>query len=118
MTAEFVMGMLHKAKKGTIIEANGVRISVIRGSPLLEISAPTEVPIRMRHEHSSGGGESRQRQEPPTENWSQSIDWYAEGQRRTVEVNGVRVVVRFIGRKGRRGRIAIEAPAGAVFRTT
>ncbi len=45
----------------------------------------------------------------------QSIDWYAEGQSRTVEVDGVRVVVRFIGRKGRRGRIAIEAPAGAVF---
>jgi hypothetical protein len=32
-----------------------------------------------------------------------------------VEVDGVRIVVRFIGRKGRRGRIAIEAPAGAVF---
>jgi hypothetical protein len=48
---------------------------------------------------------------------SASIDWYAEGQARTVEVNGVRVTVRFIGRKGRRGRIAIEAPAGAVFQS-
>jgi hypothetical protein len=47
---------------------------------------------------------------------SVSIDWYAEGQTRMVEVAGVRIVVRFIGRKGRRGRIAIEAPAGAVFR--
>src|SRR4029453_4983501 len=47
---------------------------------------------------------------------SQSIEWYAEGQERTVDVGGVRVTVRFIGRKGRRGRIAIEAPAGAVFR--
>ena len=53
--------------------------------------------------------------EPPT---SQCIDWYHEGQSRTVEVDGVRITVRFIGRRGRRGRIAIEAPAGAVFRTT
>ena len=45
------------------------------------------------------------------------IDWYAEGQSRTVDVDGVRVTVRFVGRKGRRGRIVIEAPAGAVFRT-
>jgi hypothetical protein len=45
----------------------------------------------------------------------QSIDWYAEGESRTVEVDGVRITVRFIGRRGRRGRIAIEAPAGAVF---
>ena len=43
------------------------------------------------------------------------IDWYAEGESRTIEVDGVRITVRFIGRKGRRGRIAIEAPAGAVF---
>ena len=47
---------------------------------------------------------------------SKSIDWYAEGQSRTVEVDGVRVTVRFIGRKGRRARVEIEAPAGAVFR--
>jgi len=26
-----------------------------------------------------------------------SIDWYAEGEARTVEVAGVRIVVRFIG---------------------
>jgi hypothetical protein len=43
------------------------------------------------------------------------IDWYAEGQSRVVEVAGVQITVRFVGRKGRRGRIAIEAPAGAVF---
>jgi hypothetical protein len=49
---------------------------------------------------------------PPT---STCIDWYAEGQARVVEVAGVRITVRFTGRKGRRGRIAIEAPAGAVF---
>jgi hypothetical protein len=38
-------------------------------------------------------------------------------QSRTVEVDGVRVVVRFVGRKGRRGRILVEAAAGAVFAT-
>ena len=47
---------------------------------------------------------------------SQSIDWYAEGHARDVEVAGVRVTVRFVGRKGRRARIAITGPAGAVFR--
>jgi hypothetical protein len=46
---------------------------------------------------------------------SQSIDWYAEGEARDVEVAGVRVTVRLVGRKGRRARIAITAPAGALF---
>ncbi len=46
---------------------------------------------------------------------SQSFDWYAEGQARTVVVRDCRITVRFIGRKGRRVRIAIAAPAGAVF---
>ena len=46
---------------------------------------------------------------------SVSIDWYHEGEARTVEVDGVRVVVRFVGRRGRRGRIRITAPPGAVF---
>jgi hypothetical protein len=48
---------------------------------------------------------------------SMSIDWYSEGQSRTVECGGQTVVIRFVGRKGRRGRIVIVAPAGAVFRT-
>jgi hypothetical protein len=48
---------------------------------------------------------------------STCIDWYSEGETRVVEVDGVRVVVRFVGRRGRRGRIVIEAPAGAVFIT-
>ena len=46
---------------------------------------------------------------------SQSIDWYAEGEERVVEADGIRVIVRFVGRKGRRGRIAITAPPGAAF---
>ena len=49
---------------------------------------------------------------------SQCIDWFHEGETKVVEIDGVRVIVRFIGRKGRRGRISIEAPAGAVIRTT
>jgi len=47
---------------------------------------------------------------------SQCIDWYAEGEERIVEAGGIRIAVRFVGRKGRRGRIAITAPAGAAFR--
>ena len=32
------MGLKHEAKKGTVIEANGVRIVVLRGNPQLEIT--------------------------------------------------------------------------------
>lgn len=46
---------------------------------------------------------------------SQSFDWYHEGQSRTVEVAGVLVTVRYVGRSGRRSRICVTAPAGAVF---
>jgi hypothetical protein len=46
---------------------------------------------------------------------SQCIDWYAEGESRIVEINGIRVAVRFVGRKGRRCRIAILGPPGVVF---
>jgi len=53
---------------------------------------------------------------PPTPT-SQCIDWYHEGEQRTVEVDGVRITARFVGRRGRRGRIAIEAPPGARFLT-
>ncbi|HEY0985118.1 hypothetical protein [Schlesneria sp.] len=48
---------------------------------------------------------------------SQSIDWYSEGEERTIEVGDVKVTVRFVGRRGRRGRIALVAPAGAAFRS-
>ena len=46
---------------------------------------------------------------------TQCIDWYAEGEERIVEAGGVQIAVRFVGRKGRRGRIAITAPPGATF---
>jgi len=39
------MGLRHEAKKGTVIEANGVKVKVLRGSPLLEITAAPEIAI-------------------------------------------------------------------------
>lgn len=47
----------------------------------------------------------------------QSIEWYSEGDTRIVEVDGVRIAIRFVGRRGRRARIAISAPPSAIFRT-
>ena len=52
---------------------------------------------------------------PQTPRTSQSIEWFSEGQTRAVEIDGMQVTVRFVSRNGRRARIAIEAPAGAVF---
>jgi hypothetical protein len=48
---------------------------------------------------------------------SQCIDWYSEGETRIVDANGVLVMVRFVGRHGRRGRIAITGPPGSTFRS-
>lgn len=64
--------------------------------------------------HSPNKHAKKSKPEPPT---STSIDWYAEGETRIVEVDGMRVIIRFVGRKGRRARIAIIAPAGAIFRS-
>lgn len=47
---------------------------------------------------------------------SQCIDWYAEGESRTVEVGEIQISIRLIGRRGRRSRIAITAPSGASFK--
>jgi hypothetical protein len=46
---------------------------------------------------------------------SQCVDWFHEGETKVVEVAGVRITVRFVGRRGRRARIAIAAPPGAVY---
>lgn len=51
------------------------------------------------------------------ESTCQSIEWYSEGQSRIVDVGGIQIEIRFVARKGRRSRISITAPAGAVFRT-
>jgi hypothetical protein len=53
--------------------------------------------------------------ESKTKSTCQSTDWYAEGESRVVDIDGVQVRIRYLGRKGRRGRIVITAPAGAVF---
>jgi len=45
-------------------------------------------------------------------------DWYAVGQGMTVEVGGVTVAFRVVGHKGRRTRIVVTAPAGAVISGT
>jgi hypothetical protein len=45
----------------------------------------------------------------------QSIEWYSEGQARIVQADGVRITIRFVGRRGRRARIAITAPPGAAL---
>lgn len=47
---------------------------------------------------------------------SQSIDWYSAGDFRLIEFGGIKLTVRIVGRKGRRTRISITGPAGAVFR--
>jgi hypothetical protein len=52
----------------------------------------------------------------PSPTVSQSIEWYSEGQERIVEVGGTEMRVRLVGRNGRRARISITAPPGAVFR--
>jgi hypothetical protein len=41
------MGLKHKAKKGTVVEVNGVKVIVLSGSPKLEIVAPPVIPIRV-----------------------------------------------------------------------
>ncbi|MBI3461449.1 MAG: hypothetical protein HY000_00075 [Planctomycetes bacterium] len=48
---------------------------------------------------------------------SRNTDWFSEGESKVVEADGVEVTVKFVKRKGRRGRIEITAPAGAVFRS-
>jgi hypothetical protein len=46
---------------------------------------------------------------------SRSTDWYSEGQGCVVRIGNEYVVFKVLGRKGRRARVQIEAPAGAEF---
>jgi hypothetical protein len=48
---------------------------------------------------------------------SRSVEWYCEGQSRVVEIGDMQVIIRCVGRKGRRARISITTPAGAVFQS-
>jgi hypothetical protein len=52
--------------------------------------------------------------EAPT---SRLIDWFAVGQGCQVEAGGVTVILKVIGQKARRTRLAIVAPAGTTFST-
>jgi hypothetical protein len=56
-----------------------------------------------------------QSSEPDASHQDDHIAWFHPGQSRTIEIGSMKVTVRYVGRKGRRGRIAITAPAGAVF---
>ena len=69
----------------------------------------------MESEHKNDQAAASNRNCVPAET-SQSIEWYAEGEERIVDVCGIRIAVRLVARNGRRGRIAITAPPGAAFR--
>jgi hypothetical protein len=47
---------------------------------------------------------------------SQCIEWYGPGAARAIEVGDMRVIVRVIGRRGRRTRILIVGPPSATFK--
>ena len=46
------MGLKHEAKQGTTIEVNGVKVTVLRGSPQLDITAPRDFVIRIGRDNS------------------------------------------------------------------
>jgi len=43
------------------------------------------------------------------------IVWVYKGESNVVEVNGVRIVVRFVGRRGRRGGLRLRRRRGRCF---
>ena len=47
---------------------------------------------------------------------SQCIDWFSKGEGVSVRVGRIQVDVRLVDRMGRRARIEVLAPEGAVFR--
>ena len=53
---------------------------------------------------------------PARKYMSERVDWYSKGDGVIVEANGSQIIVRVVDRKGRRDRLAITAPPGAVFR--
>ncbi len=59
--------------------------------------------------------DERTRVESPT---SRLIDWFAVGQGCEIKVDGVVISLRVVGRKGRRARLSVVAPAGATFTTS
>jgi len=81
----------------------------------LAVSTAIESALGNMSSHGNSDTDRQTRAPEPERPTSRCIDWYAEGQSRMVEVDGVHINVRFVGRKGRKARISIEAPAGAVF---
>jgi hypothetical protein len=71
--------------------------------------------LNMESQQTSDQAVASNRTHVPT-GTSQSTDWYAEGEERIVEADGIQVVVRLVGRKGRRARIKFTAPPGTAFR--
>jgi hypothetical protein len=62
-------------------------------------------------EAKSGEAHSGEWKSPNTQELHRSIEWYAPGQSRTVDVDGIPVTIRLVGRRGRRARIAVTVAA-------
>ncbi len=74
-----------------------------------ELPGPEKVTIQpdeQHHGHRELGGNKSS---------SQVVSWFAEGQGLTIDFAGLTVIVRYVGRKGRRARIAVTAPPASVF---
>ena len=59
--------------------------------------------------------DAREQRQPSTPPTCRSVDWYSEGEGRVVDIGSVQLLVGFVGRKGRRVRIAITGPSGTTF---
>ena len=66
--------------------------------------------------HDSGSLKPRKSATTDPASVSRDIAWYHPGESRLVDIGGLQITVRLVERNGRRARIAITAPAGAVFR--
>src|SRR5687767_14524634 len=68
---EVSMGLKHEAKPGTTITANGIKVIVLRGSPLLEVTADPDVAITTGQIERQQSGKQQHRSRicrPPKEN--------------------------------------------------
>lgn len=69
----------------------------------------------MSETQSISGFPTMDRQSDQMTDQTQTIDWYAPGESQVVVIGDQEIHIRNVGRKGRRSRIAIMAPAGATF---
>ncbi len=86
-------------------------VRFLKGCPVFEGASG-----KMGNTQQKGNPGAVANRKPPSPTVSHHIDRYSKGQERVVEADGVRVLVRLVDRRGRRGRIKITAPPGAVFR--